>query len=172
MKCPKCSSDSLSVVDSRSDGNTIRRRRQCQDCAYRFSTYERVEYSLPMIVKKDGRIEPFSSKKLRSGLIKACEKRPVSLEEIDKVVDEIERKLQELCEKEVASTKLGEFVMEALKTLDEVAYVRFASVYWAFSDVSQFIETLRSLKRSPASSPNVAISVTDAPVKIENKTLN
>ena len=116
MQCPKCSSDNLSVVDSRGDGGSIRRRRQCQDCTYRFSTYERVEYVLPMIVKKDGRLEPFSSKKVRSGLIKACEKRPVSLEQIDLVVEDIEKKVQELCEKEVPSSHIGGFIMEALKT--------------------------------------------------------
>ena len=146
MKCTKCGCERSSVVDSRNDGNQIRRRRECQACGYRFSTYERIEYQMPMIIKKDGRREAFIGEKLRAGLLKACEKRPVSMEVIDKSVDAIERRIQALCEKEMPSRQLGEFLMEELKQLDKIAYVRFASVYREFSDISQFMDTLESLK--------------------------
>lgn len=145
MKCSKCDCERSSVVDSRNDGNQIRRRRECQECGYRFSTYERIEYQLPMIIKKDGRREAFNRAKIRSGLVKACEKRPVSVAVIDKSVDAIERRVQALCEKELPSRQIGEFLMEELKTLDKIAYVRFASVYREFSDISQFVDTLASL---------------------------
>jgi transcriptional repressor NrdR len=146
MKCSKCECERSSVIDSRNDGNQIRRRRECQACGYRFSTYERIEYQMPMIIKKDGRRENFDSNKLRAGLVKACEKRPVSVEVIDKSVDAIERRVQALCEKELQSRRLGDFLMEELKNLDKIAYVRFASVYREFSDISQFMDTLESLK--------------------------
>ena len=145
MLCPKCGSEELSVVDSRSDGEAIRRRRECQNCRYRFSTYERIEYSLPPVVKKDGRREPFDSAKIKSGLVKACEKRAVSVETIDRTVEEIERRVREQHLKEIPSRQIGDYVMEALRNLDQIAYVRFASVYREFSDISQFIETLQGL---------------------------
>jgi transcriptional repressor NrdR len=148
MKCPRCVSEQLSVIDSRSDEGAIRRRRECDQCGFRFTTFERVELSLPMVVKKDGRSEPFDRLKVRAGLIRACEKTPVKIEDIDRTVDGIERKIQELCAKEIPSRQVGEFVMEALKGLDQVAYVRFASVYREFRDVSQFVDTLASLKKA------------------------
>ena len=145
MRCTKCTSDNLSVIDSRSDGETIRRRRECQDCGVRFTTYERIELALPMVIKKDGRREPFGREKIRTGLIRACMKRPVSLETIEETVETIERRIAELCEKEISSVEIGEFVLAALKDLDKVAYIRFASVYREFSDVNQFVEALKAL---------------------------
>lgn len=145
MFCPKCNSDRTSVTDSRSDGGAIRRRRECQACDYRFTTYERVEFSLPMLVKKDGRREPFDREKIRAGFRRACEKRPVSTETIDRAVESIEKRMQEMCVKEVDSRLVGEAVMDELRNLDKIAYVRFASVYREFSDVEQFVDALQSL---------------------------
>lgn len=145
MKCPRCGSEELAVVDSRSDENSIRRRRECQDCRTRFTTFERVELSLPMVIKKDGRREQFDREKIRAGLVRACEKRPVSMDAIDSTVEALELKVSELCLKEIPSRQVGDFVMDALKKLDTIAYVRFASVYREFSDVSQFVDTLQGL---------------------------
>ena len=145
MRCPKCNSEESAVVDSRTDGVVTRRRRECQSCHFRYSTLERIEYSLPLIIKKDGRRETFEREKLRGGLIKACEKRPVSIEVIEEKVEEIERNLQNMFLKEIPSRLLGDMVMDSLKTIDKIAYVRFASVYREFSDVSQFMDTLKSL---------------------------
>lgn len=149
MRCPKCGSDHSAVIDSRGDEDAIRRRRECQDCGVRFTTYERIELSLPMVIKKDDRREPFDRNKLRAGLVRACEKRPVSMSAIDTTVDAIERRVSELCLKEIPSRQIGDFLMEALKELDQIAYVRFASVYREFSDVSQFVDTLQSLEDKP-----------------------
>jgi|688.fasta_scaffold274709_2 transcriptional repressor NrdR len=145
MFCPKCNSDRTSVTDSRSDGGAIRRRRECQACDYRFTTYERVEFSLPVLVKKDGRREPFDREKIRAGFRRACEKRPVSTETIDQAVEAIEKRMQEMCVKEVDSRLVGEAVMHELRNIDKIAYVRFASVYREFSDVEQFVDALQSL---------------------------
>jgi len=145
MLCPKCNSDKSSVTDSRGDGGAIRRRRECQECGYRFTTYERVELVLPAVIKKDGRREVFDREKIRNGLRLACEKRPVSTEIIDAAVETIERKLQEMCLKEVDSRVVGQAVMDELRKIDKIAYVRFASVYREFSDVSQFVDALESL---------------------------
>lgn len=145
MFCPKCNSERSSVTDSRSDGGAIRRRRECQDCGYRFTTYERVELVLPAVIKKDGRREVFDREKIRNGLRRACEKRPVSTERIDAAVEAIERKLHEMCVKEVDSRVVGEAVIDELRSIDNIAYVRFASVYREFSDPNQFLEALRSL---------------------------
>lgn len=145
MKCPKCDSERSSVVDSRSERDAIRRRRECQKCQYRFSTYERIEYVTPMIIKKDGTRESFRREKVRSGIVTACEKRPVNVASIDEAVEAIERRLQELCVKEVESREVGELLMEQLKEIDQIAYVRFASVYREFSDLHQFVEALQSL---------------------------
>lgn len=147
MRCPRCSSDSLSVIDSRSEENEIRRRRECQSCSFRFTTFERVELSLPMVIKKDDRRETFDRMKLRAGLVRACEKRPVSVETIDNTLEKIEQKILEKCLKEIPSREIGDLLMEALKDIDKIAYVRFASVYREFSDISQFMETLESLNR-------------------------
>lgn len=145
MRCGKCNSDSLSVLDSRTDGDAIRRRRECQLCGYRFNTFERVELAMPMVVKKDGRREVFDRSKIRMGIVRACEKRPVSMEVIDRTVEHIEHRIHEMYLKEIMGEKIGTLVIQALKDIDKIAYVRFASVYREFSDVSQFVETLHSL---------------------------
>lgn len=145
MKCPKCGSENISVVDSRGDDNAIRRRRECQACTFRFTTYERLELALPLVVKKDGRREAFDRNKIRGGLMKACEKRPISTEVIERTVDQIELKISSIGEKEISSRQIGDVLMDALKTVDKVAYVRFASVYREFSDVSEFVDTLKGL---------------------------
>ena len=131
MRCPYCESPDTRVIDSRptEEGHAIRRRRGCEKCGKRFTTYEKVEENIIMIIKKDGRREVFDRNKVMNGIVKACEKRPVAMADIERVVSEIERGLNNLMEKEVESTFIGELVMEQLKKLDEVAYVRFASVY-------------------------------------------
>ena len=127
----------------------IRRRRECDACGKRFTTYERVEELLPLVIKKDGRREPFDRKKIVGGIQKACEKRPVSMERIEETVDRIEREIVEMGEKEVASKEIGERIMRALHDLDHVAYVRFASVYRDFKDVNQFLNELQGLLKDP-----------------------
>lgn len=148
MKCPFCSNLDSKVIDSRptDEGTKIRRRRECTNCGQRFTTYEIVE-SLPLIViKKDNSREPFDRDKLFKGIMAACEKRPVSAQKMEEVVKNIESKLQNSLEREVNSTQIGELVMESLKKLDEVAYVRFASVYRHFSDIDTFMEEIVKLK--------------------------
>jgi transcriptional repressor NrdR len=147
MRCPFCRDLENRVVDSRlgKDGDAIRRRRHCEHCGRRFTTYERVEDALPMVVKKDGRREPFERGKIVSGLKRACEKRPVSVDTIEGLADSIERQLQEGAEKEVTSRAIGEAVMRQLHELDAVAYVRFASVYRSFRDVHEFMRELEDL---------------------------
>ena len=147
MRCPYCSSIDNKVVDSRmgKEGDAIRRRRECLQCEGRFTTYERVEEILPSVIKKDGRREPYDRLKILSGLKKACEKRPISVEVLDKTVDEIEKALQEKGLKEIPSTVIGEEVMERLQKLDEVAYVRFASVYRSFKDINEFMHELKDI---------------------------
>ena len=147
MRCPFCDNEDTKVIDSRpiDDGKAIRRRRECEKCVKRFTTYEKVETTIIMIIKKDGSRQAFDRDKLMNGIIKACEKRPVALADIERVVDSIERGLNNMMEKEVKSTFLGELVMEQLKDLDEVAYVRFASVYRSFKDVNTFIKEIEAL---------------------------
>ncbi len=147
MQCPFCSSLEDKVVDSRlsKEGEVIRRRRECLQCRRRFTTYERIEENLPMLVKKDGRREPFDRQKIFSGLTKACEKRPVSIDQLDAVVTRIEKAIQERGVNEVESRIVGEEVMRQLHALDQVAYVRFASVYREFKDVNQFMAELKNL---------------------------
>jgi transcriptional repressor NrdR len=147
MKCPFCSHDDTRVVDSRlgKEGNNIRRRRECVECERRFTTYERVEETLPLVIKKDGRREAFDRQKIISGIQRACEKRPVSIATIEKVVDQMELTLQESGEKEVAASRIGQAVMEALQSIDEVAYVRFASVYRQFRDINEFMAELTDI---------------------------
>ena len=147
MRCPFCDNEDTKVIDSRpiDDGKAIRRRRECEKCIKRFTTYEKVETTIIMIIKKDGSRQAFDRDKLMNGIIKACEKRPVALADIERVVDRIERGLNNMMEKEVKSTFLGELVMEQLKDLDEVAYVRFASVYRSFKDVNTFIKEIEAL---------------------------
>jgi transcriptional repressor NrdR len=147
MKCPFCGFADTKVIDSRlgKEGNNIRRRRECFDCERRFTTYERIEETLPLVIKKDGRREPFDRQKIIAGMQRACEKRPVSIATIEKMVDRLELSLQESGEKEIESSRIGEAVMEALHGLDEVAYVRFASVYRQFKDINEFMSDLKDL---------------------------
>ena len=147
MRCPFCQDAENKVIDSREshEGSVTRRRRECLQCKRRFTTYERVEELYPLIVKKDGRRETFDREKLLAGLKKACEKRPVSADQLEELVVAIERLLQGTGEKEVPSSVIGEEVMRRLHTLDEVAYVRFASVYRSFRDISEFMEELKDL---------------------------
>jgi len=135
------------VIDSRptEEGHAIRRRRECDSCSKRFTTYEKVEEMNFMVIKKDGSREPFDRNKVLNGIIKACEKRPVAITDIEKIVDDIERGLNNMMEKEVESKLIGEVIMEHLKNLDEVAYVRFASVYRQFKDVNTFIAEIEKL---------------------------
>jgi len=147
MKCPYCKFKESKVLDKRETEKyqATRRRRECLKCKRRFTTYERVETSNLLIVKKDGRREQFDRQKLKKGLLKACEKRPIGIEQIDKVIDEIEAKLMTYKGSEVKSDKLGELVMKQLKNLDKVAYIRFASVYRSFEDITSFQEELKNL---------------------------
>jgi transcriptional repressor NrdR len=150
MRCPYCSSLENKVVDSRmgKEGESIRRRRECLKCEGRFTTYERVEEVLPLVIKKDGRREPFDRMKILNGLKKACEKRPVGVEAIETTVADIEKFLQEKGLKEIPSTVIGEAVMDHLHLLDEVAYVRFASVYRSFKDINEFMTELKDILSS------------------------
>ena len=147
MKCPFCGYVEDRVVDSREgrNGDTIRRRRECLACRRRFTTYERVEEVLPMVVKKDGRREAFDRQKILNGLVKACEKRPVGMEVLEEFVSQIEKKIQESGEKEILTTVIGEEIMKGLHRLDEVAYVRFASVYRRFKDINEFMDELKDM---------------------------
>ena len=147
MKCPFCASLEDKVVDSRSSktGDAIRRRRECLACHKRFTTYEQLEDTQPMVVKKDGRREAFDREKVLSGLIKACQKRPVPVKTLEMVADRVEAMVQESPDREVPSVEVGEYLMERLKELDKVAFVRFASVYRDFKDVDQFMATLKGL---------------------------
>ncbi len=147
MKCPYCSVVDDKVVDSRlsKDGIEIRRRRECLSCKRRFTTYEHIEDIPVMIVKKDGRREVFSRDKVGSGLIKACEKRKISMDLIEDFINELERDLREIGKKEISSNVIGQKVMDLLKEIDDIAYVRFASVYREFKDVNDFISELKSL---------------------------
>ena len=147
MKCPFCGNSDSKVVDSRPDkgGSGIRRRRECEQCAKRFTTHERIEEMLPLALKKDGRREPFERTKIISGIKKACEKRPISVEVIERLVDRLETRLQESSEKEISTTLIGEWIMKELHDLDEVAYVRFASVYRSFRDINEFMQELQEL---------------------------
>jgi len=147
VKCPFCDDVEDKVVDSRmaKEGEVIRRRRECLSCKRRYTTYERVEETMPAVVKKDGRREPFDRSKIVSGLKKACEKRPISTATIETVTDRIEKRIQDMGETEIVSTAVGEEVMRELSQLDQVAYVRFASVYREFKDIDQFMDEIKSL---------------------------
>ena len=150
MKCPYCTKIDNKVIDSRlsKDGRTIRRRRECLECARRFTTYEKLEDVLPMVVKKDGRREPFSREKIIAGIRLACQKRPISMAKIEEFVDSLEVYFQELGKKEIESVEIGEKVIGTLKEWDEVAYVRFASVYRRFKDISQFMAELEEILKA------------------------
>lgn len=147
IKCAFCDYEESKVVDTRSaeDGHAVRRRRECMKCGKRFTTFEKIETRPVMIRKKDGHLEPFDTEKLRAGLMKACEKRPTAQAQVDRVVGEIEKEILNLLEPVVPSQKVGELVMRALKELDEVAYVRFASVYRQFTDINTFMQELADL---------------------------
>lgn len=147
MKCPYCSYEESKVIDSRpvEEGNSIRRRRECLKCGERFTTYEKIEHISLVVVKKDGTREQFDREKLLSGLLRACQKRPVSVEQLEILVDDVETILSNSLEREVTSHYIGELVMARLKKIDEVSYVRFASVYRQFKDINTFMEELKKL---------------------------
>jgi len=150
MKCPYCTKAENKVIDSRmsKDGRSIRRRRECLECGRRFTTYERQEDILPMIVKKDGRREPFNREKIISGIQKSCQKRPIGMTQIEEFVDSLEVYFQELGRKEIESNEIGEKVINNLKDWDEVAYVRFASVYRQFKDITEFMSELEDILKA------------------------
>ena len=147
MRCPFCDNQETKVIDSRptEDGHAIRRRRECERCSRRFTTYEKVEEVILMVVKKDGSGEAFDRRKIMNGIIKACEKRPVTVATIENMVDQIERGLNNMMEKEIDSSFIGELIMDQLKDVDQVAYVRFASVYRQFTDVNTFVAEIEKL---------------------------
>lgn len=147
MKCPYCSSDSIKVIDSRpsEENNAIRRRRQCEQCEKRFTTYENIENVPLIIIKKDETREPYAREKILSGLLRSCHKRPVSMAEIDRMINDIENILYNTMKKEIESSYIGELVMEKLKAVDEVAYVRFASIYREFRDINTFMDELKKI---------------------------
>lgn len=147
MKCPYCGNVEDKVVDSRlsAENISVRRRRECLKCGRRFTTYEHIEELPLMVIKKDGRRQPFDRKKILSGMIKACEKRPISIEKLESLVDNIERLIQRKFEKEVKASEIGELVVKELHDLDDVAYVRFASVYRQFRDINEFMRELKEL---------------------------
>ncbi len=167
MKCSFCGYKEDKVVDSRSiqEDRAIRRRRECLKCGKRFTTYEYIEEPSLMVIKRDSRRQPFDRKKILSGIMKACEKRPISIDKMEELVIQVERALQKKVSREVASTKIGELVMDKLKSLDDVAYVRFASVYRQFRDVEQFMLELKDMlnkeKRATKKSKK-AISLSDS----------
>jgi transcriptional repressor NrdR len=145
MKCPYCSAVDTKVLDSRNleDGSVIRRRRKCESCQKRFTTFETVELSMPMVLKRDGRREAFQKDKIRSGIDKACEKRPISSGQIDRIINNIEKAILDISDKEISSQDIGNLVMMYLRHLDPVAYIRFAAVYRKFQDVDEFVNELR-----------------------------
>ncbi len=149
MKCMYCGYTESRVVDSRSadDGNSIRRRRECLKCGKRFTTYETIENTPVLVIKNDGTRQPFDTAKIRNGIIKSCEKRPVAMHDIDKLVADIEKKVYNTLEQEIPSSRIGEYVMDGLKELDQVAYIRFASVYRQFRDVTTFIEFIAEFEK-------------------------
>ncbi len=152
MRCPFCSADETRVIDSRltDDGDVVRRRRECEVCRERFTTFERAELRLPQVIKSDGRREPFNEEKLRAGLSRALEKRPVDAGAVEALIARIRHKLVASGERELASRQIGEWVMEGLKEVDPVAYVRFASVYRSFQDLNAFSETVQRLQAEPS----------------------
>lgn len=151
MKCRYCNSIASRVLDSRliENGTAIRRRRECINCRKRFTTYERIEYSPILVIKKDNTREPFNSDKIKNGILRACEKRPISMNQIQNACEAIEKKIFDNCvDEEISSLKIGEITMEELKALDEVAYVRFASVYRRFSEADSFVEVIKNLNKN------------------------
>ncbi len=151
MRCPFCNADDTKVIDSRlaNEGYLVRRRRECLTCAERYTTFESAELVMPRIIKSDGTRESFDEEKLRSGFARSLEKRPVSIEDIDSAVSRIKRKLRSTGDREIASRIIGEWVMDELRSLDEVGYVRFASVYRSFQDINEFREEIDRLEKEP-----------------------
>jgi len=146
MRCPSCKFEATRVIDSREVENSIRRRRECLKCGYRFTTYERLEMPSVLVIKRSGQREIFDREKILRGIQKACEKRPISANKMNEIVSEIEREIIEIGENEISSKKIGEMISEKLKNLDEVAYIRFASVYRQFKDIKSFEKELQKLK--------------------------
>ena len=157
MHCPFCSADDTKVIDSRlvADGDQVRRRRECLSCSERFTTYEVAELMMPKIIKHNGNREPFNEDKMRAGILRALEKRPVGVEEIEAAITQIKHSLQATGEREVKSRVVGELVMDALRSLDDVAYVRFASVYRSFQDLAEFQAEIARLQEDEADSADV-----------------
>ena len=155
MHCPFCNEVDTKVIDSRlvADGTQVRRRRECQSCRERFTTFEAAELLMPRIIKQDGSREPFDEQKLRSGFLRALEKRPVSMEDIESAISSVKHSIQAMGERELRSLVIGEQVMECLRNLDQVAYVRFASVYRSFQDISEFQQEIDRLKKIPELTP-------------------
>jgi transcriptional repressor NrdR len=151
MRCPFCEAEETKVIDSRlaDDGYVVRRRRECLHCSERFTTFETAELVMPQIVKNDGRREPFNEEKLRSGIIRALEKRPVESDAVENLITHIKQQMRATGDREIKANKLGEWVMDALKNIDQVAYVRFASVYRSFEDVNAFREEIERLEKLP-----------------------
>lgn len=160
MKCPACESNDDKVIDSRpaEDGSSIRRRRECLVCGARFTTYERVEDMPLMVIKKDGSRQPFDRQKLIIGIMKSCEKRPITTEQIEHLIDNIERTANNALKREISTAEIGEQVLKQLRNIDEVAYVRFASVYRAFSDINSFVSEISALTVSEEESGHSAVS--------------
>lgn len=156
MRCPFCDSNDTKVVDSRllKEGFSIRRRRRCDACTKRFTTYETIEISMPVVVKMDGRREPFRREKVMGGLEKACQKRPISTDQIERLIDNLEKNILEINEKEISSLDIGKLIMMYLRNLDPVAYIRFASVYRKFQDVDEFVNNIKSEEDNFSSSIN------------------
>jgi transcriptional repressor NrdR len=173
MKCPFCGFIEDRVVDSREarDGNSIRRRRECLHCTRRFTSYERIDEIPYMVVKKDGRREPFDRNKIMAGLMRACEKRPVPPAKLESIVNLVEKYVQESPERERPTDKIGEIIMKRLKELDKVAYVRFASVYLEFEDVSEFMSELKTLVRARESAAANAKQISNKP-KLTTRSVN
>ncbi|WP_455200922.1 transcriptional regulator NrdR [Kaarinaea lacus] len=151
MRCPFCEADETKVIDSRlaDEGYVVRRRRECLTCSERFTTFETAELVMPQIVKNDGRREPFNEEKLRSGIVRALEKRPIESDAVEGLINNIKQQMRATGDREIKATRLGEWVMEALKNVDQVAYVRFASVYRSFEDVNAFREEIERLEKLP-----------------------
>jgi len=149
VQCPHCQNNGSRVVDSRpaDDGRAIRRRRECEACSFRFTTFERVEQAPLLVIKKNGTREEFNRGKILRGIIRSCEKRPVAIEQVEKIVDEVENKVRSLGENEISSAIIGEYIMEKLVEIDDVAYIRFASVYRQFKDMSVFLTELQELEK-------------------------
>jgi len=150
MRCPYCGFQEDKVVDSREakDGESIRRRRECLECGRRFTSYERIDEIPYMVVKKDGRREPFERNKIMAGMLRACEKRPISVNQLESIANQIEKAVQDSADRELSTSEIGKIIMRRLKNLDKVAYVRFASVYLEFEDVSEFMTELKALVSS------------------------